>query len=127
MKQARQLAVIKHQKLKIKKHEKVLELLEKYKEHNSSITPKTIDILDSLNEKQLINEISYLRLTILPKIKQRRRVKLDSGKFKIVNFTMDELLCSIHNAIKPDNLYTTQFRYVMSNEMFVHVNDGNGN
>ena len=92
--------MIKRQKMKIKKHGNTLELLEKCKGHNDPITPKTVDILDSLNEKQLINEISYLRLTITPIIKQQRRVKLISGKLKIVNFTIDELQCPIPNAKK---------------------------
>ena len=89
--------------MKIKKYGKTLELLEKCKVYNGIITPKTVDILDSLKEKQLINEIPYQRLTIVLKIKQQRRVKLNSEKFKMIMFTINELQCSIRNAIKLEN------------------------
>ena len=129
MKQAHQLAVINRQKMKIKEHGKTLKLLEKCKGHNGPIIP-TLLILWTRPTKQ-INEISYLRLKIAPKIKQRRQFKLDSEKFKMVYFRTDELKCSIRNAIKVENELSnsidTRLGPLMSNEIFFHVNDDNGN
>ena len=48
--------------------------------HGGPITEQKIVKLDSLTDKQLLSEIGYLRATIAPDIKQKR--KLASGKFE---------------------------------------------
>ena len=47
------------------------------KDHGGPVTLNTLDTLSNLNEKQLLQEISYLRQTIAPNIRQMRCVKAD--------------------------------------------------
>ena len=67
-----------------------LKLLETCKGNGGPLTKKSLNKLNKLTEKKLLAEISDLRATIAPDIRQNRRVKID-GKFKMVNFTTDEL------------------------------------
>ena len=48
---------------------------------------------------EILSEISYLRATIAPDIRQMRRVKV-GGKFKMVRISIEELRQSIRNAVK---------------------------
>ena len=81
----------------------MLEILKNCKSHAGPVTPGEINILDNLSEKQLLLEISYLRLTVAPNIRQRRRVTLPSGKYTYEKLTIPELKISIQNAVKPEN------------------------
>ena len=92
VKQAKQLALLKKEQLKKKKNEKTI-----------PITPNGIELLESLTEQELLTEISYLRNTVAPNIRQRRRVKTDDGKYKMEKFSTCELKTSIRNAVKPEN------------------------
>ena len=58
-------------------------------------------MLDNLIEKQLLLEISNLRITVSPNIRQCRRVTLASGWFKQEYFSIPELKVAIQNAVKP--------------------------
>ena len=58
-------------------------------------------MLDNLIEKQLLLEISNLRITVWPNIRQHRRVKLASGWFKQEYFSIPELKVALQNAVKP--------------------------
>ena len=48
---------------------------------------------------EILSEITYLRATIAPDIRQMRRVKV-GGKFKMVRISIEELRQSIRNAVK---------------------------
>ena len=61
------------------------------------MTLKCIDILDDLYEKQLLAEISILRLTVVLSIRLMRRVKSDSD-FRMEKYSEDEQKISIRNA-----------------------------
>ena len=63
-------------------------------QHVGQVTPKCIDILDNLIEKQLLAEISILS------IRQMRRVKSDSN-FRMEKYSEDELVMYIKNALQP--------------------------
>ena len=96
------LALEKKKQLKRKNDTKCLNLLEKCKIHGGPVTPNNMNILDELNENQLISEIGYLRCTIAPDIKQKRRVKDESsGKYKMIKFPLDQLKQNIKNAVHP--------------------------
>ena len=103
VKQAKLLVLRKKEQLKKRKGEKLLEILGKCKCHGGPITPDEISILDKLSEKELLLEISYLRLTVAPNIRQRRRVTLPTGKYKYENLSILELKTSIQNAVKPES------------------------
>ena len=57
--------------------------------------------MQSLNNEQLLSEVSLLRLTTAPNIRQMRRKKGENGKFRIEKFSDDELRMSLINAIQP--------------------------
>ena len=78
-------------------------MLETCKSHGGPVTPQSLNVLDSLNTKQLVNEVAYLRATIAPDIKQKRRIRLQSGKFKMENFSDNELRVNIKNVIQPES------------------------
>ena len=103
VKQTKHLALEKKRTAQKKKSEKLLEIFKICKSHAGPVTPGEINILDNLSEKQLLLEISYLRLTVAPNIRQRRRVTLPSGKYTYEKLTIPELKTSIQNAVKPEN------------------------
>ena len=55
-------------------------------------------LLDTLMEKQLLLEVSYIRCTLDPTIKQRRKVE---GKFQ--KFSIEELKLQIKNCLLPSD------------------------
>ena len=85
---------------KMKKNERSLKLLEDCKKHGGPVRLNNISKLDELSEKELVLEVSYLRTTIAPNIRQKRKDK-ESGKF--INFTKSELISQIRNVIHPTN------------------------
>ena len=68
VKLANKLALHKEEELKKKKTSKTLAVLERCKKHGGPMTPTSLNLLPKLNRKQLLDEISYLRLTIAPDI-----------------------------------------------------------
>jgi hypothetical protein len=103
VRQAKRLALQKKEQLKKKKSNKTMEILEKCKLHGGPITPGSLELLSNLDEKKLLTEIAYLRITIAPNIRQRRRITLKNGKHKMEKFTTEELRTSIKNAVSPEN------------------------
>ena len=76
--------------MKKKKMEKTVKLLEAVKLHSGPVTPNSLGFLDTLNEKQLLEEVKYLR-AIAPDIRQMRRTKTTDGRFKMLTFSDNEL------------------------------------
>jgi hypothetical protein len=87
------LALKEKEKKKNKKNQRTIEALAKCKEHGGPMTEKDVDKIETMNEKQLKQEISYLRLTVAPNIRQRSK---EEG-----NFSVEKLRIQIRNAIKP--------------------------
>lgn len=102
VKSAKRLSLVKKEELKRKKSQKTINLLEKCKEHGGPITPNSIQMMTKLTENQLLSEIAYLRVTIAPDIRQKRRVKNDHGQFTYEKFSIPELQQSIKTVIKPE-------------------------
>ena len=63
---------MKKAELKTKKQARALKLLETCKCHQGPMTPNSVDRLQHLTEKEILSEISYLRVTIAPDIRQMR-------------------------------------------------------
>ena len=97
------LSLAKKEEKKKKKNERYLRTLDSCKEHGGPVTSSTLDKLDDLQYQELLSEVSYLRLTIAPEIKQQRRVKDANGRYKMEKFGADELKTRIKNALKPEN------------------------
>ena len=103
VKTMKKLSLVKKEENKKKKVGKMLKALENCKVHGGPVTPSTIEWLDRLNVQQLLTEISYIRLTSCPDIRQKRRIKAPDGKFRFQTFTAAELRQSIRSAIKPES------------------------
>ena len=96
--------VLAKKELKRKKNLRLLQTIDICKQHGGPLTDNNLDLVQSLSEKQLISEIVFLRLTVVPNIRQQRRVKnSNTGKFRVEKFTAEELRTSIRNAIKPED------------------------
>ena len=95
------LALEKKKQLKLKSASKTLTMLEKCKLHGGPVTMNSINLLKDLTTDQLLSEVSYLRSTIAPDIRQMRRVQAPGGKYKMEKYTQTELVISIKNAIHP--------------------------
>ena len=83
---------------KKKKNERSLKILNQCKDHGGPLTASEEDmkLLDTLTEKQLLLEISYIRCTLDATIKQKRKIE-----GKIVKFTVEELRMQIKNCLLP--------------------------
>ena len=82
VKQCKILALRKNELLMRKKYEKTIDISLKCKKHGGPISVGDLNLLDGLDEKSMLLEISYLRATIALNIRQQQRVKLPDGKFK---------------------------------------------
>lgn len=80
-----------------KKEKKAFKLLEVCKRHGGPITPNTLNDLDRLGKQEILNEVTYLRATVAPNI--REKYKLLSGKFQ--KLSIDKLKAQICNVLCP--------------------------
>ena len=104
VKQSKVLALQKKEELKKKKRDQTMNILAKCKVHGGPVTVADLDdLLDKLDNKQLLLEFAYLRATVAPDIRQKRRVKILDGKFKFENLSKEELKTLIRNAVYPEN------------------------
>ena len=99
------LATVRKEKMKKQKVQKILKVLEACKIHGGPITMTNLNLLETLKEKELILETSFLRATVAPNIRQKRRIKsTDSSKsYTYEKFTEEELRIAIRNVIKPED------------------------
>ena len=104
-------ALKKKELLKKKKIHKTHQQL--FQIHGGPITPSTINRLKKLNEKQLLAEIGYLRATVAPDIRQKRRVKLANGRYKFENFSLKELRESIKCVLQPEDNVTSSVELLL--------------
>ena len=101
VKSAKRLSLKKKEELKKKKSDRLFKLLDICKLQGGPITASSLDIVNEMDEKQLLHEISYLRATVAPNIRQQRRIKVD-GRFRMEKFSKNELITEIKNAVKPE-------------------------
>lgn len=99
-KDAERETISKRAEKKQKKNARSLKLLEKCKTHGGPLTgsDKDLGILETLNEQQLLDEVCYIRCTIDPNIRQKRK---ESGKF--VKFTETELRSQLKMRLRPES------------------------
>ena len=90
------MAVKAKENAKRKKDEKVMEILEECKLHGGPLTLADIERIDVLDDDQVTAEASYLKKTMAPNIRFKRKV---DNKF--IKFTTEELRQQIKDAIKP--------------------------
>ena len=93
-----ELATEARKKKKTDLNKKVLELLAKCKEHKGPLSANDISRLDTLSEENVMTEAKYLKKTIAPNLRFKRK----EGK-KFVKFTLEEIKQQIRDVIKPEN------------------------
>ena len=79
-----------------------LKLLQAYKKHELSSSYADMQMLNQLKTDQLLVEIRYLRTTIPPNIKEKRRIKTDD-KIYFEKFSDIELRQQIKYVLRPTN------------------------
>ena len=89
---------------KKKLNQRSLKLLNQCKTHAGplSSSDKDMDLLSKLSTKELILEVRYLRTTIGPNIKEKRRIRDSNGKYKFEKFSDDELRMQIKSVLRPE-------------------------
>ena len=98
-------------KIQLKK-EKCLKLLDDVKQHGGPLTPTDVDKLKGLTDAQVLMEIKYLRQTVAPNIREKRKV---GNKF--VKFTREELEGQILNVLKPENMFVDDIDQLLLSAM----------
>ena len=93
----------------------MLKQMEVCKKHGGPLTPNCMDILQGLNTEQLLAEVSFLRLTTAPHIRQMRRIKCADGRYQMMKFSDEELKTSLTNAIKPVEDVSTDIEELLNN------------
>ena len=83
---------------KVKKNEKCLLLLDEVKMHGGPVSSNSIDELENLTDSEILAEVRYLRQTLAPNIREKRKVEN-----KFVKFTKLELIQQIRSVLKPEN------------------------
>ncbi len=83
------------------------------KSHKGPITATNAHRLDKLTYEQLILEVGYMKKTIAPQLRFRR--KIDG---KMVNFTAEELRKQLLDIIKPKNDISNDINTLLSSALF---------
>ena len=117
VKLGKHLILKKKENLKKKHLEKTHKILETCRQHRGSPAISTIQNVQKLNEKQLLAEIGYLRLTTHPNIRFQRQVRDASGKVKVKKLDSAELKMNIINSIKPESCVVSNIEEVLKNNM----------
>ena len=89
---------------KKKINQRSLKLLHECKVHGGPLSSSEDDmkLLQTLKTKELLLEVRYLRTTIGPNIKEKRRIKDSAGKYKFEKFSDDELRIQIKSVLRPE-------------------------
>ena len=119
VKAAEKIATVEKRKKKQKKTEKCLQLLELIKMHGGPITTNELEKLDQITEAQLISEVRYLRQTLAPNIREKRKV---GNKFE--KFSREELKNQILNVLKPETDYVEDIDTLLLATMKDKIADG---
>ena len=75
VREVQMVAVKAKENMKTKKVARSLKVLETVKKHGGPVTGDSVDLLDQLTEVQIIAEVTYLKLTVAPDLKLKKRVK----------------------------------------------------
>ena len=97
----REAMVDKRKKAKRKKALRLVKLIEVCKEHGGPVERKSIGILDALEEKQVLAEMSVLR-AMGSDVKSKRKVQ-SGGKSFFQTFGLRQLKDTVRQAVAPTN------------------------
>ena len=102
---------------KQKKNEKCLLMLEQVKLHGGPIGMNELDKLEKMTEKELLSEVRYLRQTLAPNIREKRKVGT-----KFVKFSIEELKNQILNVLRPENDFIEDVDKLLLDNLSVKAN-----
>ena len=85
---------------KQRKIARAIKLLSECRKHGGPVCVENLSLLDTLNEIQVIAEVTYLKATIASEIKLRERVK-EGEKYKMKKLPIEQLKVSIQNVLLP--------------------------
>ena len=87
---------------KIRRVERSLELLYICQQHGGPVTPQNIDLIQTLNETQIGNEVKYLRSTVAKELRIKEQVTDPTTKrFTYEKIPVEQLKISIPSTVKP--------------------------
>ena len=101
---------------KLMKNEKCLKLLEEVKLHGGPVSPNDLHKLEGLTEAEVLKEVRYLRQTIAPNIREKRKVEK-----KFVKFSKLELIQQIKSALRPENEELGNIEILLKNSAKEHL------
>ena len=85
---------------KQRKIARAIKLLSECRKHGGPVCVVNLSLLDTLNEIQVIAEVTYLKATIASEIKLRERVK-EGERYKMKKLPIEQLKVSIQNVLLP--------------------------
>ena len=110
LKATKTLSLVEKEHKKNEKRKKALKLLEECKTWGGPVTEESLDKLHDLDESQLTKEVRYLRATVAPNIREKRK---EGNKF--VHFDKDQLIFQIRNSVKPTADCTNDVENLLNN------------
>ena len=71
---------------------------------------------NTLSEKEIILEVSYLKATVASELKLRKRIQVpESGKYKMEKLPVEQLKLSIQNVLKPSGSVSSDVEKLLEN------------
>ena len=114
---AKDLSLAEKENKKKTKIAKSLKLLTKCKEWGGPVTEESLEQLTKLDQIQLLTEVRYLRTTIAPNIRERRK----EGK-RYIACNQEQLIDQIRNVLKPKADVAKDIESALS-KIFVDFNE----
>ena len=106
VKLAHRQASIARYAVKQRRMARALQLARNCQVHGGPVTAYNLDLLETLDENQIIQEVSYLKATIASELKLKKRVTDSvSKKYKMLKLPTEQLKLSIKNVLQPSNGY----------------------
>ena len=103
VKEVKMVAVKAKESVKFRKVARTMKILELVKQHGGPVTADCLQLLDTLTEEQIISEVKYLKLTVAPDLKLKKRVKdPNNNRFKFLKLPREQLIRSIQGVVKPE-------------------------
>ena len=88
----------------MQKRKSSLKLLAQCRKHNGPLSVDNLSLLDTLTEKEVLEEVKYLKATVAHELKMKKRITNPAtGKYKMKQLPLDHLKGCIRNVLKPSN------------------------
>ena len=103
VREVKMVAVKAKESVKFRKFATTMKTLELVNQYWGPVTADCLQHLDTLTEEQIISEVKYLKLTVAPDLKLKKRMKdPNNNRFKFVKLPREQLIRSIQGVVKPE-------------------------